>query len=103
MEIPILVRNSKVDYRKADIKDLIKNVYTHCSKLDELTKLEFVEDKQLVSSQTLYVIQDCIQILKYLEDSGYNIDIDFQVHNYKLRNYKRCGKIGLTWMENREL
>ncbi|MDF2504990.1 MAG: hypothetical protein K0R06_2483, partial [Clostridium sp.] len=48
-----------------------------------------------------YVIQDCIQILKYLEDSGYNIDIDFQVHNYKLRKYKRCGKIGLNWMENR--
>lgn len=99
MELPILINNFKVDYRNVNIQDLIKNMYKHCSKLNELSRREFTTDKQKVSSQTLYLIQDSIQILKNLQDSGYNIDIDFQVHNYEFRDYKKAGKISLNWLE----
>lgn len=102
MELPILSRNSKIDYKKATIEELIKNVCVHCSKLNEFTKVEFEADKQIVSSQTLYVIQDCIQILKHLEDNGYNIDVDFQIHNYELRDCKKSGKVRLSWLEEGE-
>lgn len=102
MELPILIKNSKVDYKKTDIQDLIRNVCVHCSKLDELSRLEITTSEQRLTSQTLYVIQDCIQILKHLKDNGYNVDIDFQVHNYELRDYKKAGKVDLSWSEETE-
>ncbi|AJA48778.1 hypothetical protein CPAST_c27110 [Clostridium pasteurianum DSM 525 = ATCC 6013] len=97
MEIPILKNsfNTKID--EIEFKDLVKNLYSHCNKLDEAGKMEFSENKQKISTETLYIIQDCIQILKQLKDSGYNIDIDFQVHKYKLRKYKKVGTAELKF------
>lgn len=102
MEMPILIKNSKVDYKEANMDDLIRNVRKHCNNLDKLSKEEFTLNEQVLSSQTLYLIQDCIQILKYLKDNEYNIDIDFQVHNYELKDYKKAGKIALSWIEDGE-
>lgn len=100
MELPILIKNSKVDYENKNLQDLIRNVREHCSRLYELPMGEFTTAEQAISLQTLYLVQDCIQILKHLQDRGYNIDIDFQVHNYELRDYKKAGKISLSWPED---
>lgn len=103
MEIPILIKNSKADYKEENIDDLIRDVCEHCNNLHKLSREEFTTNEQVISSQTLYLIQDCIQILKYLKDKEYNIDIDFQVYNYELRNYKKAGKVDLSWLEDWEV
>lgn len=103
MEMPILIKNFKVDYKEANMDDLIRNVCKHCNNLDKLSKEEVTLNEQVLSSQTLYLIQDCIQILKYLKDNEYNIDIDFQVHNYELKDYKKAGKVALSWLEDGEV
>jgi hypothetical protein len=99
MELPILVKNSKVDYRKASTKDLALAMHEDLIGIDMALIRDSNRISQEIATQALYIIQNSIQLLKHLEDNGYEIDQDIQQHSFKLRDFEKAGKIEFKVVE----